>query len=184
MVEEEKEKEIKEEKKIVEAVKEKKDEKKVEEKKEEKKKTKREEKPKKTEAVVNGKDLPMSTKYSIAICNLIRKKKIDKAINELEKVTRKEKAIPMALELPHRKGMERGRYPVNASRIFIKLLKSLQANCQVNGLEEPYIFSAIANKASQPFRRAGQRFKRTHIYLEAREIGEKKGKEKAEEIKK
>ena len=34
----------------------------------------------KTEAVVNAKNLPISTKHSIAICNMIRNKDIDWAI--------------------------------------------------------------------------------------------------------
>jgi len=150
------------------------EEKKRGEKKQEKKK---QEIKKKDAAVVRGKDLGISTKYSVAICKFIRGKKIDKAIEELEKVARKEKAIPMALEIPHRKGMERGRYPMKASKELIRLLKTLQANSQVNGLEEPIIATAVANKASQPFRRFGsERFKRTHVYLEAREKmkGEKK----------
>jgi len=152
-----------------------------EEKKVEEKKAKKEEKVKKNEAILRGKDLPISTKQSVAICRFIRGKKIDDAVKELEKIIRKEKALPMKGELPHRKGMERGRYPVNACKIFVKLLKNLNANSQVNGLNEPYIFAAVPNKASQPFRRGGsKRFKRTHVYLETREVKvkEKEVKEK------
>lgn len=62
------------------------------------------------------------------------------------------------------------------------LLKSLNANSAVNGLEEPYISTAIANKAPQPYRRFGsRRFKRTHVYLEAREKTLKENKAKEEE---
>jgi ribosomal protein L22 len=141
----------------------------------EEKKEKKEEKVKKNEAILRGKDLPLSTKQAVAICRFIKGKKIDEAINGLEKIIRMEKALPMKGELPHRKGMERGRYPITACKIFVKLLKNLNANSQVNGLNEPYIFAAVPNKAPQPFRRGGSmRFKRTHVYLETREIKETK----------
>ena len=45
----------------------------------------------KTEAVVNAKDIPISTKHSAAICKFIKNKKIDNAINELELVLRLKK---------------------------------------------------------------------------------------------
>jgi hypothetical protein len=49
-------------------------------------------------------------------------------------------------------------------------LKSLAANCNINGIEEPYIDTAKANKATRPYRRFGQKkFKRTHVYLVAKE---------------
>ena len=51
-----------------------------------KKDIKKEKREKKTEAVVNGKDLPISTKHAIAICNFIRGKDIDFAIQQLEDV--------------------------------------------------------------------------------------------------
>jgi len=144
-------------------------EEKAEGKKEEKKKEKKKE-IKKDKAEVNGKDLGISKKHSMAICKFIKNKNIEKAIEELEQVIKLKKAVPMKGEIPHRKGMERGRYPVNASKGFIKLLKSLNANCQVNNMENVYIFSARADKAPRPYRRFGsRRFKRTHIYLEARE---------------
>jgi len=34
------------------------------------------------------------------------------------------KAVPMKGEIPHRKGIGTGRYPVKASAFFIKLLKN------------------------------------------------------------
>jgi len=132
---------------------------------------------KKDKAIVKGKDLRISTKHSIAICDMIRGKRIEEAIKDLEEVIAKRKAIKMKGEIPHRKGMgiERGRYPVKASRIFIKLLKSLNANASVNNLGEPYICIAKADKASRPYRRFGsKRMKRTNVYLEAREMKEDK----------
>jgi len=135
-----------------------------------KKAKKKQDVPKKTEAVVKRKDLPISTKYSMAICNMIRGKNPEQAIEMLEQVTRMKKAVKMKGEIPHRKGIGGGRYPVKAARIFIKLVKELNANSRVNGLDNPYIETAKADYASRPFKRGGRmRFKRTNVLLVAKE---------------
>jgi len=54
--------------------------------------------------VVNGKDLPISTKHSIAICNFIRGKKIEESVAKLNEVLNFKRALPMKGEIPHRKG--------------------------------------------------------------------------------
>lgn len=134
------------------------------------KKIKEPEIKKKEKASAYGKDLPISTKHSVAVCKFIRGKDIEKASSELQKIAEKKTALPMKGELPHRKKMERGRYPVNACKIFIKLLKNLSANCSVGKLEEPYISIAKADIASRPHKRFGsRRFKRTNVYLEGSE---------------
>jgi len=127
---------------------------------------------KKEFALVNIKGVPISTKYSIAICKFIKNKKIDEAINYLEQVILKKKAMPMKGEIPHRKGkgMMSGRFPKRASEEFIKILKSLKANANANGLEEPIIVDAIANFASRPYGRFGRtKKKRTHIQIKCKE---------------
>ncbi len=124
--------------------------------------------PKKTQAVVNGQNLPISTKHAVAICNYIRGKDIDEAISMLEQVEQMKKPIPMKGEIPHRKGkIMSGRYPINASKEFIKLLKSLKANAVINELElEKYVLFCVPNVAARPHRRFGRtRFKRTHVIL-------------------
>jgi len=180
----EEKKEIKQEekKKVVEAPKEdkketgetkieekKETEKKAEEtKKEEKdKKKKKEEKPSKTEVIVNGKDLGISTKHSIAVCRFIRGKSIEKASSQLQEVVNMKRAIPMKGEIPHRKGMERGRYPVNACKVFIKLLKQLAGNAIVGNMDiDKGKIECKANRASRPYKRGGsEKFKRTHVFL-------------------
>lgn len=125
---------------------------------------------KKTEAFVNVKNLPISTKQAVAICKFIKGKKIANAITNLENVLRFKKSIPMKGEIPHRKGMMSGRYPKKASQEFIKLLKSLQANANVNGLEELIIVEAIANIGSRPYGRFGRvRKKRTNVKIKIKE---------------
>jgi len=126
---------------------------------------------KKTQAFVNGNSLPISTKQSVAICKFIKGKKINDAIEYLEKVVVGKKAIPMRGEIPHRKGkMMSGRFPKNASQQFIKLLKSLGANANANNLEEPIISEAIANKAQRPYGRFGRtQKKRSHVLIKCKE---------------
>ena len=86
--------------------------------------------------------------------------------------------IPFKGEIPHRSypGMMSGRYPVNASKQFIYLLKALRGNVITNGLEleKTKIAEATANWASRPQKRGGARFKRTHVLLKAREKMEAK----------
>ena len=134
------------------------------------------EKPKKTEAQVNAKDIPVSTKHSAAICRFIKKKRIFQAISDLEQVAKMKRAVPMRGEIPHRrgKGMMSGRFPQKAAKEFIILLKSLEANANYNGIENPIIAEAKANIGARPFGRAGIRRKRTHITLTARTAGGKK----------
>ena len=136
------------------------------------------EKPKKTEAFVNIKDLPISTLHSIAICKFIKGKKIEIAIKDLEDVAKFKKSVPMKGEIPHRKGkIMSGRFPKKASEHFIKVLKSLQANSNVNGLNEPIIVEAIANIAHRPYGRFGRiRRKRTHVKIKAKEMKTKEKK--------
>ncbi len=148
--------------------------------KKENKDIKESDKPKKTEAVVNGKNLPISTKHSIAICNMIRNKKIEEAIPLLELAEKKKIPVPMRGEIPHKKGIMSGRYPINALAHFIKLLKSLNANALVNELElEKYKIACKANLASRPYRRFGKgQFKRTHVEIKLMPITKKKAKKK------
>lgn len=130
------------------------------------------EKPKKTSAVVNAHNLPVSTKHSAAICKFIRNKKIENAIADLEQVLVLKKAVPMKGEIPHRKGkgIMSGRFPKKATQNFIRLLKSLSANANHNGLENPIIVEAIANIGSRPYGKFGRvRKKRTHVKIKVKE---------------
>ncbi len=137
---------------------------------EEKKAEKAKKPEKKTEAIVRGMNLGISTKHSMAICDVIRGKNMEESVEKLIQVARKEKPIPMKGEIPHRRGMMSGRYPVKASKEFIKLIRNLNANSAVNGLENPYIQTAKADLASRPYRRFGtRRFKRTNVLLIAKE---------------
>jgi ribosomal protein L22 len=135
---------------------------------EKKKEKKQIQKIKREEATVNGISLPISTKDSVAICKFIKRKSIDKAISDLEEVEKFKKAIPMTGEIPHRKGkgMMSGRYMTKPVGYFIQMLKSLKANSNMNGIEEPIIVEAVPNRAARPYGRFGRvKRKRTHIKI-------------------
>jgi ribosomal protein L22 len=68
-----------------------------------------------------------------------------------------------------------GRFPKKATQNFIRLLKSLSANANHNGLENPILVEAVANIGSRPYGKFGRvRKKRTHVKIKVKE--EKKDK--------
>ena len=159
------------------------DEAKVEEKKTEEKKTekKKQIQEKKDEASVNGISLPISTKDSVAICKFVKHKTIERALVDLDLVSKFKKAIPMKGEIPHRKGkgIMAGRYMTKPVGYFIKMLKNLQANANVRGIEEAVIVEAVPNRASRPYGRFGRvKRKRTHIFIKVMEKNKLKTKKK------
>jgi ribosomal protein L22 len=154
---------------------------KVEEKNEKKKTIVKKEIVKKDEAIANGISVPVSTKDAVFICKFIKNKSIDKALADLDDVMHFKRAIPMTGEIPHRKGkgMMSGRYPIRAIEHFVILLKTLKANANVNGVEEPIIVEAVPNKASRPYGRFGAvKRKRTHIKIRVVEKNKLKTKKK------
>lgn len=125
----------------------------------------------KDKAVVNGKSLHISSKHCFSICKMIKGKTPERAVELLELVVRKKKAVKMYnREVPHRKGnIMSGRFPVNAAKAMIDLVKQLGANSNVNQIDNAIITIAKADKASRPYKKEGRRAKRTHVYLEARD---------------
>jgi len=142
---------------------------KPEEKKENKKKVKTE---KKDVAIANGFSLRISPKQSKYICRILVGKSPENAVKRLEEVISERRAVPMAgLEVGHKKGrgLAGGKFPKNACKIIIEIIKQAKANAIINGMENPVIKIAKSNQASAPYRRAGRKAKRTHIYIELRE---------------
>lgn len=126
----------------------------------------------KEKAIVNGYSLRISKKASIAICKLIKGRSPNHAIERLEAVLNKKMPVPMASrEVAHQKGkgIAGAKYPMNACQEIIDLLKQLEANSIVNGIESPIITIAKANGASRPYKSHGRRAKRTHIYIETKD---------------
>lgn len=140
-------------------------------KKEEKRVVKQEIK-KKEFAIVNGRSLRISPKFAGEVCRMIKGKTPEQAIERINAVLKFRRAVPMQRrEVAHQKGagISGGKFPINVCREMKELLEQLQANANYNGVENPVIVIAKANRASMPFRRAGTRGKRAHIYIEVRD---------------
>jgi large subunit ribosomal protein L22 len=143
---------------------------------------------------VVGRDVNMSRKQAIEMCNFVRDEPIAKMIPVLEKVQDTKLAIPFhrfTEGAGHKKGvgMASGKYPFKGSAVFISLLKSLEANAQTKGLSSNLlIIHACAQQAARPFhsgRKRRIRMKRVHIELAAMEMEapKKENKEKNKETK-
>ena len=129
-------------------------------------------------ASVYGKDIPISTKHAIEICNFIRGKSLQKSKKFLEQVMAQKTAVPFKIykrNVGHKPGnMAAGRYPTKASRYILSLLSSLESNAENKGLDvnSLYLTTIIPNKASRPFhfgRKRRIKMKRTHIHIFAEE---------------
>lgn len=127
---------------------------------------------KKEEAIARGSSLPISKKHAMYLCSFIKNKRVDAALDDLAAVLKFKKAVPFKGEIPHRHGMMSGRYPINAAKAFISILKGLRGNIAVAGLdaEKARIISASASWASRQRKSGGMRFKRTHVVLKAKEV--------------
>jgi len=151
----------------------KKPETKPEEKKEEKKiEIKKPKVMKKEIAIANGYSLRVSPKHSIAVCKTIKGKSPEAAISRLEEAIKGKRPIPMAgLEVAHQKGkgIAGAKYPRNACKEIIEIIKQVLANSIVNGIENPIITLAKTNRASAPLRKGGRKSKRAHVHIEVRD---------------
>ncbi len=134
-----------------------------------------------------GRDLTISTKQAIEMCNYLRNRKVLQAKTLLTEILAQKKALPFKRftnGLGHKPGkMASGRYPVKASRAFMGLLESVEANAQTKGLNtsELDIIHLCAHKASSPLhhgRNYGREFKRTHVELVVQESSAKKVEKK------
>jgi ribosomal protein L22 len=137
--------------------------------------------PKKEVAIANGFSLKISPKQSIYICKIIRGKSPQMAINRLQAVIEERRPVPMAgLEVGHKKGkgLAGGKFPKNACKAIIEIVKQAGANAVVVGIENPVITIAKSDKASAPYRKAGRKAKRTHIHIEIKDKTKLLGKKK------
>jgi ribosomal protein L22 len=136
------------------------------------KKIEKKDAPKKDIAIANGYSLKISPKQSVYICRIIRGKSPEAAIGRLQAVIDEKRPVPMAgLEVGHKKGkgLAGGKFPKNACRVIIDVVKQVGANAAVNGIETPIITIARSDRASAPYRKAGRRAKRTHLHIEVKD---------------
>lgn len=145
---------------------------KKEDKKTEKKIEVKKEIPKKDLAIANAYSLKISPKQSKYVCRIIKGKSPEAAAQRLREVIDEKRPVPMAgLEVGHKKGrgLAGGKFPKNACKAILEVVKQLGANANVAGIEQPIITIAKADQAARPYRRQGQKAKRTHLHLEARD---------------
>lgn len=129
------------------------------------------------EAIVNGRNLGISTKASVEICRFIRGKSTIKAKRMLENVIKKKQAVPYVRykrDIPHRKGkIATGRYPLKASMAILNLIKSVESNANDKGMSQNLDISHIsAHKGasqSRYGRKVGKSTKRTNIKIIVKE---------------
>jgi ribosomal protein L22 len=146
---------------------------------------------KRTFVTAKGESLHISPKEAGHTCDMIRNRNVDVAIKWLEEVIAQKRVLKMNnREVPHQHGVGvmAGRFPVNTSNEFIRMLKNLRASAIYHEmeLEKCKITECYANVASKPYKRGGARAKRAHVFLklELKVKEEKKTEKKQKENKK
>ena len=91
-------------------------------------------------AKAQARDLRMSPKLSIEVCNAVRGMMVNDAIEYLEEVVSLKRAVPLRRfndSQGHKrgKGFGPGRYPVKVSKAVIKLLHNVRNNAEQKGLD-------------------------------------------------
>lgn len=94
-----------------------------------------------------GKDLRVSYKNSIEVSRVIRGMHVDDAKNYLELVTEKKKAVPFHKHKRHihhqrGQGFGPGKFPVNAAKAILDLVKVAENNAEYKGLDPENMFIA------------------------------------------
>jgi len=123
-------------------------------------------------AIANGFGMKISPKQCKYICRVIRGKSPEAAVVRLQAVIDEKRPIPMAaLEIGHRKGkgLAGGRFPKNACKGVMEIVKQAAANAVVGGIENPVVAIAKSDQAAAPYRKAGRKAKRAHIHIEIRD---------------
>jgi len=96
--------------------------------------------PEKT-AKASGRELRVSPKSAIEVCNTIKGMKLDEARNFLRQVILKKKPVPFRKykkKAAHQRGLQKayaGRYPVKAAQKVLEVLESAEANAEYKGLD-------------------------------------------------
>ena len=95
-----------------------------------------------TIAKAKANELNVSPKHSIEIATFIRHQRVNDAISYLKDVIGLKKAIPFRRfnrNVAHKRGLpgtwDAGRYPVKASKEYIRVLESVKKNAEYIGLD-------------------------------------------------
>jgi large subunit ribosomal protein L22 len=92
-------------------------------------------------ARASGRDLRISPKAAREICNAIRHMRLEEARIFLQEVIDLKRAVPYRhhkKKVGHKRGLNKwfaGRYPVKAAKEILKVLNSLEANCENQDLD-------------------------------------------------
>ena len=129
-----------------------------------------------------GKEMHISPKMSVEICNHLRNRPLQSAKKLLLRVIAKQEAIPVrrhTFDQGHKRGVGPGRYPVKACEAILQLFESVEANAQFKGLNTSLlqIVHLCSHKASAPRhagRIPGRVMKRAHVEVIVEEKAEKK----------
>ncbi|HLC71237.1 MAG TPA: 50S ribosomal protein L22 [Candidatus Nanoarchaeia archaeon] len=130
-------------------------------------------------------NLPISWKHGIEISNTLRYRSTAYAKKFLEDVVALRRPVSFTrftLDVGHKPGMASGRYPQKAAQEFLKLIKSVEANAQVKGLNTASlkITKLITNRAPKAPSAGRKKHdgKQTHLEIEVQEGTVKKAAEK------
>ncbi|MFO8110378.1 MAG: 50S ribosomal protein L22 [Thermoplasmata archaeon] len=98
-----------------------------------------------------GKEIHISPKKSVEVCNFLRGKDVDAALNILDEVIEKKRAVPYRRhnkQVSHNKGVGSGGYPVNVAKKIKYLIEEAQSNAEDKGLdaEDMCILSLCAHR--------------------------------------
>lgn len=115
--------------------------------------------------------LSISAKQSEEIARWLCNRKLEQAKRWLTDVLDMKRAVPYTRRnrgIGHRPGIGPGSYPQNASKAFLTMLESAEANAQSKGLntKELVIAHIAANNGGRRFhggRHGGRLMKRSHI---------------------
>lgn len=137
-------------------------------------------------ARASGRDLRISPKAAREICNSVRHMKLDETRRFLQDVIDMKRPVPYRhhkKKVPHKAGLDgwyAGRYPVKAAKEILKVLNSLEANCEGQDLdvERLRIVHAAAQRARvlkrfvpRAFGRSSPNYdRRCHVELIAAEV--------------
>mgnify|MGYP001574494681 CR=1 FL=1 len=123
-------------------------------------------------------NLPISYKQSYEIANYLRGRNLVKAKQLLQYVINKKIAVPYKRfnrDTGHKPGIAAGRYPEKASKAFLMILNSVEANAENNGLDPEKLFvtelrSTQGSHQLHGGRQIRRKMKRTHLYIKVQEL--------------
>jgi len=108
-------------------------------------------------AIAAGRDLRISFKHAVEICNCIRGLHLDEARRFLEDVIAMRRPVPFRRfhgKVAHRRelqGWPAGRYPVKAAKAILEVLRNAEANAEYKGLDTSrlWVVHASAHKGTK-----------------------------------